>query len=232
MMSRFMVLFLAGPICMMAILLPRVRWANLVMGWTDYFVVIVAVGSTIWALRDIVRCRRERRHWSNGMRGEMATAQSLDRLRSQGCEVFHDVPGDRGNIDHVVVTPNAVFAVETKWRSKRGQGAASAEVWFDGKTLQFPGFRDTAAIEQASACAAELGRFLTGRTGEPVRVVPVVALPGWFVQNRPDASTSDTMAINPKMRGMLLKRPGPPMQQAQRNRIANAIADRYPELDA
>jgi hypothetical protein len=60
----------------------------------------------------------------------------------------------------------------------------------------------------------------------------VVALPGWYVKNRPDASTSDTMAINPKMRGMLLKRPGPPMQQAQRNRIANAIADRYPELDA
>jgi hypothetical protein len=40
------------------------------------------------------------------------------------------------------------------------------------------------------------------------------------------------MAINPKMRGTLLNRPGMPMHQAQRNRIANAIADRYPELDA
>jgi hypothetical protein len=230
-MSRLTFLFLAGPLCMMAILLPRVQWAKLAMAWVDYAVILLAVASTIWALRGIVTLRRERRNWLNGMRGEMASAQALDRLRAQGCEVFHDLPGDRGNIDHVVVTPNAVYAVETKWRSKRGQGAVSAEAWFDGKMLQFPGFSDTAAIEQARACAAELSKFLTGRTGEPVRVVPVVALPGWFVKNRREASTSEAMAINPKMGGTLLNHPGTPMQQAQRNRIANAIADRYPDLD-
>lgn len=231
-MARTSVLFLIGPLCIMTILLPRVRWANLRFGWTDYLVIAAAVAAAFWSLRDIVRFRRERRVWLNGMRGEMASAQALDRLRSQGCEVFHDVPGERGNIDHVVVTSNAVYAVETKWRSKRGHGAASAEVWFDGKALQFPAYRDTASIEQSRACAAELSKFLERRTGEQVRVVPVVALPGWYVKTRGEAASSGILAINPKMGASLLHQVGTPMQPAQRNRIASAIAERYPEVDA
>lgn len=231
-MARTGVLFLVGPLCMMTILLPRVRWSDLQLGSTDYFAILIAVAGTFWLLRDIVKFRSKRRSWLNGMRGEMASAQVLDRLRAQGCEVFHDLPGDRGNIDHVVVAPNAVYVVETKWRSKRGQGSASAEVWFDGTGLKFPGgYRDTAAIDQASACATELGRFLSGRTGEPVRVIPVVALPGWYVKNHREATAREVLVINPKMTGTLVNRPGAPLSPGQRNRIISAIYDRYPQLD-
>jgi hypothetical protein len=230
--SRTSLLFSVGPLGTLGILLPRVRWTKLQLGWTDYLVITVCVALALWAIRDIGRFRRERRNWLNGMRGEMATAQVLDGLRSQGCDVFHDVPGERGNIDHVVVAPNAVYAVETKWRSKQGRGGASAEVWFDGKALHFPAYRDTAAIEQASACASELAKFLAGRTGEPVRVVPVVALPGWYVKNRREAGASEVLVINPKMNSSLVKQTGTPFQPQQRNRILSAMAERYPELDA
>lgn len=231
-MARTALLFLVGPLWMMVFLLPRVRWANLRFSWADYIVVTAAIAMILWCLRDIVVLRRERRNWLNGMRGEMACAQALDRLRAQGCEVFHDLPSDRGNIDHVVVAPNAVFTVETKWRSKRGQGSAAAEVWFDGKALQFPGgYRDVAAIEQASACASDLSKYLAGRTGEYVRVIPVVALPGWYVKNRQSASVSAVLAINPKMASALAHHPGPTLPTAQRKRIADAIFDRYPELE-
>jgi membrane protein implicated in regulation of membrane protease activity len=230
-MTRASYLLLVGPLCMIVVLLPRVRWAHLHFEWVEYLAIALAIASILWALRDIIRFRRDRRNWLNGMRGEMASAQALDRLRAQGCEVFHDVPGERGNIDHVVVTPNGVFAVETKWRSKHGQGAASVEVWFDGKALQFPSYRDTAAIEQAKGCADDLRKFLKGRTGEQVLVTPVVALPGWFVKDRMEAKASGVLAINPKMGTMLLKQPGAALQASQRNRIVSAIVERYPEID-
>lgn len=232
-MARVTLLFLAGPLWMMVFLLPRVRWANLRFDWADYLVITAAIATVLWCLRDIFLLRRKRRDWLNGMRGEMASAQALDRLRGQGCEVFHDLPGNRGNIDHVVVAPNAVFAVETKWHSKHSQGAGSADVWFDGKALQFPGgYRDLNAIAQASACAGDLARYLGGRTGEQVRVIPVVALPGWYVKNRQEAAGSEALAINPKMGGLLANQPGAPLPGAQRNRIISAIVERYPELDA
>jgi hypothetical protein len=229
--ARTLVLFMVGPLAIMAMLLPRVQWAAIAFGWTDWLLVAIALATVIWSIRDIVRYRRERRHWLNGMRGEMASAQALDRLRAHGYEVFHDLPGDRGNIDHVVVGHNAVFAVETKWRSKHGKGTASAEVWFDGQSLQFPGgFRDTAPVEQARACAADLSRYLAGRTGETVQAIPVVSLPGWYTKNRPEASSSDTVVINPKMASVLNNQPGSAIPNAQRNRIISAIAERYPEL--
>jgi hypothetical protein len=232
-MARVAMLFLAGPLWMMVLLLPRARWASLRFGWADYLGIAAAIAMILWCLRDIFVLRRDRRNWLNGMRGEMASAQALDRLRAQGCEVFHDLPGDRGNIDHVVVAPNAVFAVETKWRSKHAKGASSADVWFDGKTLQFAGgYRDSAAIAQASACASELAKYLGGRTGEQVRVIPVVALPGWYVKNRQEATGSGVLAINPKMGGVLASQSSAPLPEAQRNRIISAIVERYPELES
>lgn len=109
----------------------------------------------------------------------------------------------------------------------------SAEVWFDGQSLHFPsGLRDTTPIDQAKACAADLARYLAGRTGEKVRVVPVVSLPGWYTRDRPGAAAFGMLVINPKMGSMLANQPGLAIPTAQRNRIINAIAERYPELEA
>lgn len=232
-MARTTVLLMVGPIAVMVLLLPRVRWAHVRFDLSDTLILVGAFCVILWCIRDIARFRRARRSWLNGMLGEMAAAQALDRLRVRGCEVFHDLPGIRGNIDHVVVANNAVFAVETKWRSKRAQGSGSADVWFDGQSLQFHGgTNETAPIAQARACAAELAKYLSGRTGEAVEVTPVIALPGWYAKNRPTAAASDVLVINPKMSNMLASRPGPAILGPQRNRIINAIADRYPEPEA
>lgn len=232
-MARTSFLFLVGPLAIVALLLPHVQWATIQLRWVDWIVIAGVLIGITWCIRDIVRYRHERRNWLNGMRGEMASAQSLDRLRAHGCEVFHDLPGERGNIDHVVVATNAVFAIETKWRSKRGTGSGSAEVWFDGKALQFPGgFHDARPVEQANACAADLAKYLAGRTGERVQVIPVVALPGWFTKDRPEAAHSKTIVINPKMVTRLTKQPAPDIPTPQRNRIIHAIAEGYPEPEA
>jgi hypothetical protein len=47
------------------------------------------------------------------------TAAELKKL-DRRWRVFHDVPLQWGNVDHVVVGPGRIYAVETKWTSSRG----------------------------------------------------------------------------------------------------------------
>lgn len=54
------------------------------------------------------------RTWSSGAEGEEKVAEALSSLKD--CNVYHDIvlPGERTNIDHVVLAPSGVFVVETK----------------------------------------------------------------------------------------------------------------------
>ena len=51
--------------------------------------------------------------WRSGAEGEKATAKALKKLPS-GWQVVHDIDIGRGNVDHVVVGPPGVFALDTK----------------------------------------------------------------------------------------------------------------------
>lgn len=75
------------------------------------------------ATRKIVRAAEQLDRLRVGYDGEVATGQKLDRLMRQGAYVYHDVPAERFNIDHVVVSPQGMFAVETKG-FRRPTGAA------------------------------------------------------------------------------------------------------------
>jgi hypothetical protein len=120
-----------------------------------------------------------------GLRGEQAVAESLGEAADSGFRAFHDLPGgDNWNIDHVAVGPRGVFLIETKARRRRASrnGQPAHEVVFDGEALQFPTFKETKPLDQAKRNAAWLCNYLTKKTGEPVRVEPLVVLPGWFVR--------------------------------------------------
>ena len=101
----------------------------------------------------------------------------------QGAYGFHDVPADNFNIDHVVVSGQGIFAVETKGftKPKRGGGKADATVFFDGQVLKFPTWATKEPLEQAERQAAWLGKWLGSVIGASVIALPVLALPGWFV---------------------------------------------------
>ena len=56
-----------------------------------------------------------------GVLGEQATAEVLQsrRMRRDGWQVVHGLPFDRhGDVDHVLVGPGGVYAVETKWTNR------------------------------------------------------------------------------------------------------------------
>jgi hypothetical protein len=226
-------LLMIGPAALLVVLLPRVRWENLRLSWIDWLVLAFAIGFCCWNVKRLIPLWRQRRSYRDGMRAEIAVAQQLDRLRESGCTVFHDLPAGKDfNIDHVVIGPSTVFMVETKSRRKVGEGKASATVDYDGKALQFPGWAERKPLEQARAQARWLTDYLRGETGEATAVIPVVCLPGWFVQATKESHASDVRVINPKMTSMFIDAGSRPhLQQSQRNRISNALQKRYPELD-
>ena len=132
-----------------------------------------------------------------GLAGEMAAAEELNRLMLDGYRVYHDFPADRFNIDHIIVGPAGVFAVETKARSKKGRGdrKAEARVTSDGRRLEFPSWTTTEPIDQAKRQAAWLSKWLSGAVDAPVKVSPMVTIPGWYIERK---TRDGVPVLNPK----------------------------------
>ncbi len=231
--EHMIVLVMVGPLAILVVLLPHVQWSPLSLTWLDGAVLAAALVFTMATVRKLVPLWREYRNCRDGMRAEIAVAQQLDRLQAGGCLVLHDLPAEKFNIDHVVLGTSAVFMAETKSRQKPGTGKASAQVSYDGKGLQFPGWAETKPLEQAQAQARWLADYLRGETGEAVPVVPVVCLPGWYVNFAKDANRSDVKVINPKFMSLFTDAANrPTLDAAQRTRIVHALFKRYPELEA
>jgi hypothetical protein len=130
-----------------------------------------------------------------GRDGERAVAEQLDVLKGQGAIVFHDLIGDGFNLDHVVLSSQGVFVVETKTHSKPIKG--SPTVTFDGKTLLISGFKpDRNPVTQAEGNARWLAQMLRATTGKEFAVRPVVLFPGWFVEPSPKGSS--VWVLNPQ----------------------------------
>jgi hypothetical protein len=184
-------------------------------------VFIVAAGLLyVSVLIKLFRTVRKRLKYMGALSGEVATAQLLEPVIAGGGRVFHDVQATGFNIDHVVVAPGGVFAIETKHRLKPTKGLASeiAKVRYDGKALHFPSWVETKPITQARSQAEWLSKTLTKSTGDSVVVRPVVAIPGWFVER---TGRSDVNVINPKGVSFMLKPVDEsPLSEDKRKRIS------------
>jgi len=152
---------------------------------------------TAFLMWKIVTLANRRRDLRIGFAGEMAAGEELNRLMLDGYHVYHDFPAERFNIDHILVGPSGVYAVETKARSKGSGGNRKdeAKVIYDGQRLKFPSWVTTEPIEQAKAQAAWLSKWLSSAVGDPVKVSPMVTIPGWFIERK---SPNGIPVLNPK----------------------------------
>ena len=109
----------------------------------------------------------------------------MQPLFAAGYQVFHDIPGSgKWNVDHMAVGPAGVFAIETKYRTKKSgkNGEKDYQATFDGNRIEFAsGDKDARATGQARDNTRWLERELSKATGERVNVRPIMALPGWWV---------------------------------------------------
>jgi len=178
-------------------------WA--VMEWVAYFfpqvrkpwmmtIATLAVGA--WAVWQIKRYWPEITRLRLAEDGEKAVGQLLESLRGGGYKVFHDVIGNDFNVDHVVIGPAGVYAIETKTWSKPAKG--SPKIHFDGVTLRANGLLpDRDPIVQAKAQAQWLKSLLMESTGKEFPVHPVVLFPGWFIE-APRESLKDIWVLEAK----------------------------------
>lgn len=120
-----------------------------------------------------------------GYECELAVAQELDMLMLQGYHVFHDIPAGKFNVDHIVVGPPGVFAVETKGRSKPKQASDERfdyKLLYDGKKLQFPNWVETQPVQQAIRQTKWVSEWLSSATAIKIVARPVLVLPGWWIE--------------------------------------------------
>ncbi|MDQ6734705.1 MAG: NERD domain-containing protein, partial [Nitrospirota bacterium] len=117
---------------------------------------IFVVGLLTYYIRKLIRAAVRLDQLRAGFDAELAADQELDQLMRLGAYVFHDVPAENFNIDHVVISSTGVFAVETKGYTKEmdRDGKAAAQVIFDGTSLRFPSWTTKKPLEQAERQAA------------------------------------------------------------------------------
>lgn len=161
-----------------------------------------------------------------GFEGERLTAQYLQPLLCRGYLVFHDIPMGAYNVDHVVVGPTGVYAIETKTRRKRrSAGTKRARVTYDGRALRYPEQPpETHGIEAAVSRARGLRDWLSSAIGEPVWVQPVLALPGWYVEWK---GRGELPVMNPKsIPNFITRRSGTHLDEQTVRRIRHQLFER------
>lgn len=169
-----------------------------------------------------------------GLLGEQVVGQLLDALSSDSVRVFHDLevsePGSKNwNIDHVVLTPSGVFAIETKTRRKPREigpdGQKGHKVIFDGNHLIFPHPMkpDRHGLDQTQRNASWLSDKLTALNARPIEVLPVLVLPGWWIEANARGPVS---VLNPKGLASFLKGRSAVFSVEQQRAIANQLEER------
>lgn len=124
-------------------------------------------------------------HWEKGAEGEQATALALEALPDTWT-VLHDVrwPGRaRANIDHVVVGPGGVFAVDSKnW---------SGQIEVRDNELRQDGRRRASAVSGAAEAALALTPIVARASG--LSVLPVLC---FVTEERLAAWANDVMVCS------------------------------------
>ena len=125
--------------------------------------VTIAVIASIWSAFRLWKLIKLRRRIRLGFEGERHVGETLNQLMLAGYRVFHDFlitdkPRWIRNIDHIVIGPNGVFAVETK-TPRKVKGENGAKVTVLENALQYPWGIDQRDIEQAQDDAKWLSRM-------------------------------------------------------------------------
>jgi hypothetical protein len=142
----------------------------------------------LWRLKSRPRLLKQ------GRDGERIVAEQLEKLRVHGYRVLHDLIAGDFNVDHVLIGPAGVFAVETKTPSKRGKGNS---IEFDGENLLING-RPFAPnpVNQAQGNAAWLHGILKSSTSKSFWVTPIVTFPDWSIVRR--TNEKEILVLNHK----------------------------------
>jgi hypothetical protein len=227
----YMLMCMAFPLMFLAWVGKRIDLSGFHWAGNETFFLLAAIALFAYGFRSYKRNLDARDKTRDGLLAERVTGIQLNRLVAQGCFVLHDLPSDVGNIDHVVVAPQGVFAIETKsFRKPKGEGE-NHRVRYDGKALHFPDFINVDAVAQAERSAQWVQRYLREKEAPSAPVMAALALPGWYVERSDSAKGAAVRVFTPMGRGAdFLANPPERLNKDQRSLIAQLLALKYPEI--
>lgn len=234
--TAVMLMYMALPLAFLGWVGVRFRLDTVVWGWAETLFLLVALFLFGYGLLDYIRAYRARERARDGLLAERVTGMQLNRLIAKGCIVMHDLPGEGFNVDHVVIAPRGVYAVETKSfrKPKQASNGDNYRVTFDGALLRFPDFPEKDALQQARGQAQWLAKLLREALGREVPVIPALALPGWLI-DQPDAvwRNAPVKVFTPMGGGAnFMAKDVQAIDSVTRNLIRDALAVRYPDIPA
>lgn len=197
--------------------------SKLLVGGT---LLLINVASALFIAPRMKWTARKLRDYRLGFKGERVVGEELNKLMADGYTVYHDVPFNGFNIDHVIVGPAGIFSVETKTRSKHADAhwEEKATARFDGQSITFNDYAESDAVKQARTNAKHLARWLSSATGEQTSVGAVLVTPGWYVSDAP--AIDNLMVRNPsRVRPFLIAMPVTVLP-AQLQRIRHQLEQR------
>lgn len=164
---------------------------------SPYLVSLIALLTLLYALFQVPRSLAKIRRLRLGRDGEKAVGEYLERLREQGSQIFHDCPGPKFNLDHVVVHASGIYVIETKTWSLPKTGNPTIE--YKDSKISMAGklpYRDP--VVQVKAAAHWLHELLQESTGKDFAVRGVVLFPGWYIKVAGNNGDSPIWVLNPK----------------------------------
>lgn len=163
------------------------------------FLVIIVIVAPVAVWRGMVLLRKIR-SYRRGYLGEVYVGQTLQELVAHGYAIFHDIDGGAGgNIDHAVVGPGGIFAIETKTRGKPLDQKAVIE--YDGQELMINGTNASQwlgrhPIDQSKTAARIFHDQILNCSGKKFYVQPVLLFPGWWVKEQKEMQ--DVWVLTPE----------------------------------
>jgi Nuclease-related domain len=191
-------------------------------------IAIIAAAVSVLSAYRLWKVINLRRRIRLGFEGERHVGEALNQLMLVGYRVFHDFlitdkPRSIRNIDHIVIGPNGVFAVETKTPRKiKAENGATVTVLENA--LQYPWGVDRRDLEQVQKEARWLTEWLSKMSPEPVTVGTILVLPGWFIARR--ARSAVTVLSGSEVVPNVPKLNGPATNDSEIRRLAAIIEDR------
>lgn len=236
MLLSVILMYFSIPLMLLAWALHRLPAERIRFDSNAWLFVLGGLAMMGYGLQRLARHLHARNAARDGLLAERVTGMQLNRLVTRGCTVLHDLPCEDFNVDHVVVAPRGVYAVETKsFRRPKGSGSGGNEslhrVRYDGVGLRFPDFATKAPVEQAARQAQWLQRYLRDKLQRDIPVIPAVALPGWFVERDEAGKRAEVVVFTPMGKGADFMGWEPTrLPEDARLLIAQALALRYPEV--
>jgi hypothetical protein len=178
-------------------------------------IAIITTGiAAIWFRRLLPIVRRLNR----GECAELHIADTLEELRVDGYKPIHDIVGENFNVDHVLVGPGGVFAIETKFRSGRG------EITFRNGEGLFVGERaeEKDCLKQARGNAAAVAQIIQETCRKREWVTPLVVFVGeWRVKD--DWHDTDVRVFTPDRLSRYIRSRQPRLRRGEVELIASHL---------